>query len=290
MKKHDLIQGSSEWVAFRQNGIGSSDIAAICGLSPFKKAIDVFNEKLSLTDNFYETPAMTRGTFYEGEARHHHNKTHHKNFFPLVASREDYPHFFASLDGYDEMEDQVLEIKVPMNGKLITKAIEGVIDDYYIAQMQWQLYVTEAKSAIFAVYWPEKEQMYENLIERDEVLIEHLKKSAHEFWDNFKQLIPPPSQESYIYVELDDSQNQCVDRFVELKRQEKQIKEEMNLLKSYILNFGDDGNWESERIKITNIHGRVTYDIEAIKLSGVDLKPYEKKGKPSKKIEVKVEN
>ncbi|WP_042892908.1 YqaJ viral recombinase family protein, partial [Anaplasma marginale] len=61
MKKHDLIQGSAEWLAFRQHGIGSSDIAAICGVSPFKKAIDVFNEKLSIADKTYETAAMTRG-------------------------------------------------------------------------------------------------------------------------------------------------------------------------------------------------------------------------------------
>jgi putative phage-type endonuclease len=54
----------------RRKGIGGSDAAAVCGLSPWKTPIDVYYEKIAdglPEDN--ETPAMRRGTILEPAIR-----------------------------------------------------------------------------------------------------------------------------------------------------------------------------------------------------------------------------
>lgn len=50
---------------FRRNGIGSSDIAAIVGLSRYRKPIDVYADKRGLTEPQPETPAMKAGSRME---------------------------------------------------------------------------------------------------------------------------------------------------------------------------------------------------------------------------------
>ena len=38
-----------EWLRHRKNGIGGSDAGAICGLNPFKSAVEVYLDKTSKT-------------------------------------------------------------------------------------------------------------------------------------------------------------------------------------------------------------------------------------------------
>jgi len=40
-----LKHGSPEWLSWRQQGIGSSDIAGICSVCPYKSPIDVLMTK-----------------------------------------------------------------------------------------------------------------------------------------------------------------------------------------------------------------------------------------------------
>ena len=34
-----------EWLKLRKNGIGGSDVGAVCGLNPYRSAMDVFIDK-----------------------------------------------------------------------------------------------------------------------------------------------------------------------------------------------------------------------------------------------------
>lgn len=40
----------AEWLEGRRQGIGGSDVAAVLGLSPWKTALDVWNDKLGLSE------------------------------------------------------------------------------------------------------------------------------------------------------------------------------------------------------------------------------------------------
>ena len=43
-----IQHNSPEWLAFRQNGIGASEAAAVLGLSPFKTNVELWEEKVGL--------------------------------------------------------------------------------------------------------------------------------------------------------------------------------------------------------------------------------------------------
>ena len=285
MKRINLIQGSDEWLQYRQGGIGGSDIAAIAGISPFKNAQDVYDEKTGNPKDRYISAAMLRGTHFEGEARHQHNKATNKNFHPLVVQHEEYDFFFASLDGYDEMENEILEIKVPYNGDLIEKTARGEIHDYYNAQVQWQLFVSGAETAIFAVYWPETQRMEEIIIDRDEALIERLRSIGVDFWNNLQEGVPPPGKIDYIQKSFPDYSDYFF-RYAELKEKESLIKRELEYYRSLILDLGPKDNWEAHNLRITNSKGRTQLDIKAMQEDGIDLDKYRKPGKTYFKLEV----
>jgi len=59
------MKNKQEWLRERKNYLGGTDLAAICGLSPYKTALDVYLDKTS-NDITYETNAAMRwGTLLE---------------------------------------------------------------------------------------------------------------------------------------------------------------------------------------------------------------------------------
>ena len=70
--RQDISQDGDAWHEFRAGGIGSSDIAAIMGKSPYKTAADVYYEKCGLSEQF-QTAAMKRGKEKEAEALDFYN-------------------------------------------------------------------------------------------------------------------------------------------------------------------------------------------------------------------------
>ena len=52
---------TAEQLAIRKHGLGSSEIAAVCGVNPFRKPIDVFLEKTGRAEPFEETPQTKLG-------------------------------------------------------------------------------------------------------------------------------------------------------------------------------------------------------------------------------------
>lgn len=56
----------AEWLRYRKSGIGGSDAGAICGLNPYRTAMEVYNDKISedvgkISDN----EAMRQGREFE---------------------------------------------------------------------------------------------------------------------------------------------------------------------------------------------------------------------------------
>ena len=47
---HDM--SNQDWLAFRKQGFGASEIGAILGLSEYKSALEVFYDKIEPTINF----------------------------------------------------------------------------------------------------------------------------------------------------------------------------------------------------------------------------------------------
>jgi putative phage-type endonuclease len=100
MKRVTLNQGSEQWKAWRREGIGGSDIAAILGLSPYDDHTRevVFREKVHRIEregNF----AMHRGQRLEPHARYAYERRQRCSAPPACVEADGTPWARVSLDG-----------------------------------------------------------------------------------------------------------------------------------------------------------------------------------------------
>ena len=50
-----------EWLNYRKQGIGGSDAGAVCGLNPYKTAMEVYQDKVSSETEDFDNEAMRQG-------------------------------------------------------------------------------------------------------------------------------------------------------------------------------------------------------------------------------------
>ncbi|MCE5269155.1 MAG: YqaJ viral recombinase family protein [Planctomycetaceae bacterium] len=101
-----MTQSHKEWLEERKTGIGGSDAAAVCGMSPWATPLDVYMEKVGYLDAVgrsakEETPDMRRGTLLEPVVLQMYTDETgivvHKPETALVSTV--YPFMRANLDG-----------------------------------------------------------------------------------------------------------------------------------------------------------------------------------------------
>lgn len=193
----DLEQGSPEWLAWRRDGVGSSDIAAIMGISPFpgQNMEELYFRKTIPADMLPmvpETPAMQRGKLLEPVAR-----TRYRNGLKgtvirvCCAVHPEYPWARASLDGLCHYAERpgdhwLLEIKAPRD-EVHKETIAGQVPDHYMVQVQWQLFVTGLFWCDYASYSDspaidEGNRLVVVRFRRDDALIARLWAAAAAFW------------------------------------------------------------------------------------------------------------
>lgn len=216
---------TAEQLAYRRSGIGSSDVAAILGLSNYRKPIDVYADKRGLTEPQPESPAMRAGTRIEPLTAQYFQEVTGaaimlpttyvatcqrtdaaKDFGPAaeklgIFQHPQYPEFMASPDRIAIFTDHeaILELKFARSrnaGKWGEQGSEEYPLDY-LAQVQWQLFVCGFDVAYLAVLIG-GEDFRHYRIERDEELIAMMADKALDFWHN--HVVPgiPP-------VTVDDS-------------------------------------------------------------------------------------
>jgi len=256
-----LVQGSDDWKEFRECGIGSSEIAAIMGLSSHKKPIDIYNEKMGITTP-YVNCAMKRGSSYENEARRAFEGDSNLPFHPICCTHDEYDYFRASLDGYNEETNSVLEIKVPKEQNY--EAMCKSIPEMYNIQMQWQMMVSGAKTAVFLVYNPENKEFKATVVYPDTSLFEKMTELAKIFWENFQQGIPPEAPEDHSLcienVELEERSKRWIEGG-DMMKIGKKIQEEE---RSSMLDFGDDGDFHGKLLRFKKVYSEGRVDYEAM--------------------------
>lgn len=146
-----MEQQTESWLEWRNNGIGSSDVPIILGVSPYKTSHQLFMEKSGqikpedLTNSF----VVQRGIRLEPSVRARVELMTGLEFKPYLVEHPEYKFMRASLDGYNAETDTIVEIKVI--GKVDFEA--NKVPDKYYPQIQHQLFVTKAKKAIYAGYY-----------------------------------------------------------------------------------------------------------------------------------------
>ncbi len=154
-----MEQNSEEWLKFRGNSMGASEMAVIMGISPYKKRAVLLKEKafpfpkdgaLKKDNDF----VFAKGHLYEKKIRSFVEFDLDLEFptTPTVVFKSaviNVP-LHASLDGITKCLTIIIECKFVGFEAFLEYKLSGKPPEYYMIQCQQQLLITGAKKCIFA--------------------------------------------------------------------------------------------------------------------------------------------
>ena len=182
------------WLQYRKQGIGGSDAGAVCGLNPYRTAIQVYYDKTSDATEDIDNEAMRQGRELEEYVAKRFCEASGKRVRRANAMfyDEKNPFMLADVDRMIVGENAGLECKTAS-----PYSEEKWRDDKIPLSYQLQCYhymsVCNADAWYIAVLIYGRDFKYYR-IERDNEVIENLIRIEKEFWNEYvlKQVIPDP--------------------------------------------------------------------------------------------------
>lgn len=186
------MTANKKWLESRRKGIGGSDVAAILGLSPWKSAYQVWEDKIGQGQNVDETPAMSYGKLVEPTLRQwYSNETQNEVILPNeVLVHPKHKFMVASVDGLVPVKERVVEIKTSGSSDGWGEPGTDQIPDYYstqchhyLAVLGWEVcdVVVSIRGTMPVIY----------VLERDKEIEEMLIEQEAIFWDLVQTKTPP---------------------------------------------------------------------------------------------------
>lgn len=183
-----------EWLKYRKQGIGGSDAGAICGMNPYRTAMQVYYDKISDEIEEFDNEAMRQGREFEDYVARRFmeatgKKVRRANY---MFQDEQYPFMLADVDRMIVGENAGLECKTA-SPYMADKWQNDKIPLSYQLQCYHYMAVTNADFWYIAVLIYGREFKYYK-IERDEQVIEYLRTIEQNFWENhvLKRVLPEP--------------------------------------------------------------------------------------------------
>lgn len=183
-----MEQQSSDWLVWRQSGLGSSDASVIMGIDPYRDREQLLDDKLGRGEPMKKNFAMELGNKFEGAARALSYFDLDIEFEPITLTHPDLNWMRASLDGYSTEHNCLAEIKYMgnVNWEACRNANAPLL--HHAAQMQHQLAVAGMPMAWYIPYTLTKDKKEINdicyiKVERNDVYIDNLIRLEKEFWD-----------------------------------------------------------------------------------------------------------
>lgn len=186
-----LEQRSPDWLAWRNTGLGSSDAAAIVGLSPWASAEKVLKQKVAAflgqkAESKRDNGAMARGRRLEPIAVAIYEELMGWQIPAVCGTHETHDWLKVSLDGYNAERSLIAEVKAP-NKDDHALALAGGVPDKYIPQLLHQYLVSGAKTChyiSFSDYFEKSKRLAVVPFTRDEEMIAALFTAEKTFWDS----------------------------------------------------------------------------------------------------------
>ncbi len=182
-----------DWLASRKKGIGGSDIAGICGLSPFESPLSIYLDKTNQAPrDDKENIAMELGLelepFLSKKFINWMGKKEDLDIelkkMPWILQHDKVDYFLVSLDRWFEHPRKgncPVELKTTTEFKREQWRDDEVPDEYYL-QCQWQLFIT-GWNWCYLAFLIGNRTFDVKVIGRNEKVIENLKNKATPFWE-----------------------------------------------------------------------------------------------------------
>nr|DAM13514.1 MAG TPA: Exonuclease [Caudoviricetes sp.] len=245
MQANVLVQTASmernNWLEWRKNGIGGSDVGAIAGVNPWKSPISVYLEKIGEAPKAEENERMYWGNVLEDIVAKEFSK---RTGFKVQRRNAMYQHpehefMLANVDRIyikDGHVAGILECKT--TNEYSKDQWEGdKIPNHYYLQVQHYLAVTDFQEAYIAVLIGGNKFLYKK-INRDDELIDYLIKIESDFWQMVQENTPPPMDGSadadnilsYLYPESEPEKEIHLDTLEDDLKNLDRIKEDIKEL------------------------------------------------------------
>ena len=254
------------WLKVRQQGIGSSDAAASCGINPYMSMLELWMIKTGRVHSHLNDDPDGYSPLYWGNnleplvAKHYQRQTGNKvrrvNAI-LQHPDSDKQFMLANLDysvvGSDEV--QILECKTA--GEHGAKLWKSGVPLYVTCQVQHQLAVTGKQAAhICVLICGHEAKLYK--VERDEKLIESIIEHERLFWqyvttdtppppdhsqsaaDALKQLYPTPKPSSKVDFSTDKAANALFAKLLQHRQSIEELQERHDQIKHQLQSLIQD--------------------------------------------------
>lgn len=272
-----------EWRVWRNKGIGGSDAPIILGLSPYKTRLELYEEKILSEPPPEQTNFVAeRGNRFEPRIRSLVELVTGEEFSVALLESEAFPFIRVSLDGINLNKDIILEIKT------VGKDNHNKIPDHYYAQVQHELFVSQAKKCIYASYydenWDEQNITQSNLILTDifpdPTFIANMISEEQQFWDSVQRKKPPiPSDKDWKKLK---NATRLANAYKVAKLKLDKAGEELEIAKSELIKAAElekHPRLEVGGIKIQQISREGSINYKSIpELKEIDLEKYRGKG------------
>ena len=194
-----------EWLKYRRQGVGGSDVAAILGISKWMSPVALWLDKTGQTDETEEVnEAMRWGTILEPVIREQFRQITGKPVVEVnaILQHPQYPYLLANIDGLtvdDNGDPAILEIKNVSEYK--RGAWSDGVPAYYQTQVQHYLFVSGvAKAYVIALFGGNSSGVF--TVDADPEVQEMLLKVETDFWNKVQNMIRPEIDGSDASTEL----------------------------------------------------------------------------------------
>lgn len=241
-----------EWLRYRKFGIGGSDAGAICGLNPYRTAIQVYFDKTSDAVENTDNEAMRQGRDLEDYVAQRFMQATGKKVrrANAIFCHEEYPFLLANVDRMVSGENAGLECKTA-SPYVADQWKDGQIPIHYQIQCYHYMAVCNAEAWYIAVLIYGREFKFHR-IERDEQVIADLIQIEKDFWERNIQnhTLPDPDGSQIadaaiaehfqnskpIHILLPDSFDQQLERreklisaINQMEQEKKRIEQELKI-------------------------------------------------------------
>lgn len=284
-----MDQDREKWLKWRQDGIGSSDAAAIMGFSPYKTEQQIFEDKVA--DVIEETNSfiMQKGNELEPIARSQFaarfNMEHDadETFDAKLCVMTELPFMRASLDGSSKDGKTIIECKY--QGKQNHADVgQGKVVKHYWIQIQHQLLVSGAERAfLVSINDGKSKNIFYHEIRPDENYLKQHIARLTDFWARVtkykmgnKDMKPAASDADFVEVKGDSPVIRLVEKWKQLKTQQDLTEKQIEILKTEIMQIKPAHpkvHIAGVNIVLTERKGTIKYD-KIPELKDVDLEKY----------------
>ena len=269
----NVEQGTQDWLELRRKSVTASDCACLMGVgfeTPYQRWMKkITGEEEPVNDD------MQRGKDLEPVARAEAERIFETPFYPETHIHAQNTWAMASLDGISP-NGTIIEIKCPRS-KGHEAARLGVIADYYIPQLQWQMYVAEKEEVQFLSYCDG--DLIPILVKRDQTYIDILVKLATGFYESLATLTPPAlTSKDVKEIVLDDGFEAAAAEW----KAAKQILDTWEIAETdarkRLQTYAKNGSVKGYGVKVLKSIRSGNVDYSSIpELKNVDLDQYRKK-------------